>query len=151
MAAVLELEQDLVQASEAEKAAIQQLEVLLAQSMPEDVHARLAGPKGESVPIPLSVYSLLRRVVHELAQGHAVTLMPIEKELTTQQAADLLNVSRPFLVKVLESGQIPFHTVGKHRRLYLADLLEYRRRRSQGRRAFFARASNEAQNMGIYD
>lgn len=84
-------------------------------------------------------------------KGYGVAIMPIEEDLTTQQAADLLNVSRPFLVKVLESGDIPFHTVGTHRRLYLRDLLEYRNRRSDNRRKYFARATNEAQGMGIYE
>jgi len=151
MAAVLELEQDLVQAPETERPAIQGLEALFSQPMPAHAHARLVGPNGEDLSLPPSVYSLLRQVVHNLAQGRAVTIMPIEQELTTQQAADLLNVSRPFLVKVLESGEIPFHLVGTHRRLRLRDLLEYRKRRSANRKEFFVRASNEAQKMGIYE
>ena len=89
-------------------------------------------------------------LVHDLARGRAVTILPIEAELTTQQAADLLNVSRPFLIKRLESGDIPFHAVGTHRRIYLRDLLDYRKQRSEKRREYFKRASKEAQEMGIY-
>ena len=113
--------------------------------------AALVGADGLRLPLPESVQRLLARVVHELARGNAVTVVPVQADLTTQEAADLLNVSRPFLVKLLEAGEIPFHRVGTHRRVRLEDVLAYRRRRSQGRREALAELLREAQAAGLYD
>src|SRR5437870_4522064 len=80
--------------------------------------ARLVGPKGEQSIIPDSLYRVLLAAVKQLAHGNGITVLPVTAELTTQQAADLLNVSRPFFVeKVLEAGEIPYHSVGTHRRV----------------------------------
>jgi excisionase family DNA binding protein len=102
-------------------------------------------------PLPASVVQLLAQAIHELARGNAVTLVPVESELTTQQAADLLNVSRPFLIKLLDQGEIPCHRAGTHRRVRAADLLAYRDRRSIARREALAEMAREAQEMGLYE
>ena len=81
-----------------------------------------------------------------MAQGNAVTLMPYNAELTTQQSADLLNVSRPFLVKLLESGELAHRMVGKHRRVLLQDVMQYKETVDRLSGALRVRARNEALN-----
>ncbi|AXA92928.1 helix-turn-helix domain-containing protein [Massilia sp. YMA4] len=78
------------------------------------------------VELPTSALRLLGDVLAELAAGNAVRVVPVHAELTTQDAADLLNVSRPHLVKLLEEGALPFHRAGKHRRVRFADLMQFK-------------------------
>jgi excisionase family DNA binding protein len=95
---------------------------------------RLLGPDGEEVELPATALEALRSVAQALAAGQTITLIRHDRELTTQQAADLLQVSRPHLVKLLERGDLPFHKVGTHRRVRAEDLLAYRARRAEERR-----------------
>jgi excisionase family DNA binding protein len=96
--------------------------------------ARLVSPEGVEVEIPASAFAALQAIVRDMAQGLTITLIPHDKELTTKEAADILNVSRPFLVKLLDRGEIPYHRVGTHRRLNVEDVLAYRELRAKRRR-----------------
>jgi excisionase family DNA binding protein len=90
---------------------------------------RFENAPDDPVVLPASAVRLLGALLVELAKGNAVTLMPHHAELTTQEAADLLNVSRPFLIGLLEADQLPHHKVGTHRRVRFSDLMTYKRRR----------------------
>lgn len=96
--------------------------------------ARLTGPDGESMVLPASAFHALKLVVQGMARGQTMTLVPHGKELTTQEAADLLHVSRPHLVKLLDAGEIPHYKVGTHRRVRIEDVLAYREARAAVRR-----------------
>ena len=85
--------------------------------------------------LPASVGRLLLDILEQIAQGNAVTLMPVHAELTTKQAADILNVSRPFLVRLLDEGSIPHHKVGTHRRVRFEDVMSYKQNIDRKRRA----------------
>jgi excisionase family DNA binding protein len=95
----------------------------------------LVGSEGERTELPNSAVEALRIIVDALARGQSVMLVPHDKDLTSQEAADMLRVSRPHLIKVLDRGEIPFHRVGTHRRIKLEDMLAYQERRDAEREA----------------
>jgi excisionase family DNA binding protein len=108
-----------------------------------------AGADGTEVAIPEIVFRLLKAILAELGQGHAVVLSLVDQEVSTQKAADLLNVSRPYLIKLLESGRIPFRKVGTHRRVRLAELLEYKARMDAEAERAYAELVQQAQELGM--
>ena len=111
----------------------------------------LSGPNGEHLVLPPEVFEVLRDVVEAMASGQAVTIAPVHQRLTTQEAADLLGVSRPTLVKLLETGEIPFEQPGRHRRVRLADVLASRERASVERRAALDRIVEIADAADMYE
>lgn len=123
---------------------------LLAACVRQSESARLRLTDGATdVTVPSSAIQILVDILNHMAQGNAVSLVPIHAELTTQEAADLLNVSRPFLVKQLEAGEIPFHKVGRHRRIRFADLMDYRDRADQVGAAATDELAEQAQALGL--
>jgi len=90
-------------------------------------------------------------IVEHLREGNGVTVIPMHAELTTVEAAELLNVSRPFLIKQLDAGALPYHMVGTHRRLRLADVLAYRDRMDAEAEKALGAMSADAEELGLYD
>lgn len=113
--------------------------------------AKLVGPDGREVQLPDTVHELLLKILKNLQAGKAVSIVVEHQELTTQRAANILGVSRPFLVRLLEEGHIPFHMVGSHRRIYLRDLLAYKHRRDSARHEALDRMAKAELEAGTYD
>jgi excisionase family DNA binding protein len=129
----------------------------LAQLISKELHGHdgqprfsLLGPKHELMPLPADVLPLLQQLLAILASGDAVSVVPVHKELTTQQAAHLLNISRQYFVQLLDEGKIPFHRTGSHRRVYSKDVLAYRAHRKADRRTQLDAMIQETQEAGGY-
>lgn len=104
----------------------------------------------DTLVIPRPTVVMLAQVLSLLESGHGVQIIPKDAELTTQQAADVLNVSRPYLIGLLESRQIPFRKVGRHRRITFEALMEYKRQDDSKRRAAADDLANLSQELGLY-
>ncbi len=113
--------------------------------------ACLVGPDNSKIELPPSIYDILVKAVENMQEGRVVALLPLLEEMSTQAAADMLGISRQFLVKELESGKIQFHRAGSHRRIYLKDVLGYRKKRDETRSDSLNRMAQAAQDAGIYD
>ena len=105
--------------------------------------------QAHQVELPTSALRLLMDVLAELADGNAVQVVPIHAELTTQEAADLLNVSRPHIVKLLEEGLLPFHRTGKHRRVRFADLMQFKTERERASEQAMEELAKQAQQLAM--
>ena len=107
------------------------------------------GEDAETVAVPASAMRLFLHLLTEMSLGNAVTLIPTHAELTTQQAADLLSVSRPYLVKLLDEAKIPCRTIGKNRRVRFDDLMAYKRKDDEARAKILDQLTAEAQELGM--
>lgn len=103
----------------------------------------------QDIIVPVSAMRMLVDILAHMSEGESVAIIPSEAELTTQQAADFLNVSRPFFVKLLEEGKIEFHKVGSHRRVNFKDLLAYKQQSKIERRRALDELTAIAQESGV--
>ncbi|MEU8239877.1 helix-turn-helix domain-containing protein [Actinoplanes missouriensis] len=115
------------------------------------VRAKLVGPDGSEIDIPDDFYDVLLDVVVALSQGMAISIAPHNTMLTSQEAADLLNVSRPTLVRLLTDGEIPHTMRGRHRRVLLRDVLDYSERTRVERRSALDQMAGDAEDDGLYE
>ncbi|MBI4905602.1 MAG: helix-turn-helix domain-containing protein [Acidobacteria bacterium] len=113
--------------------------------------AKLVGPDGKTQNLPLSLYEFLVKLIADLCEGQSVAIIQNDAQLTTVESARMLGVSRQFLIKLLESGDIPHHMVGTHRRIYVRDLLAYKAKRDSNRRKILDDLTRAEAEDGLYD
>ena len=113
---------------------------------------RARGSRGlHEIALPDKLYRLLLKIIEDLADGKAVSLTAAAQEMTTQEAANFLGVSRQFLVRILDEGKIPFHRAGTHRRVYFQDLISFRKERDHRRHEVIEQMARDAVKDGVYD
>jgi excisionase family DNA binding protein len=123
----------------------------LADLITREDRPALIGREGVRIDLPDPIFHLLVRVIRIMREGRAVVLLPEDETFTTQATADFLGMSRQFLVQLLEKGEIPFHYVGTHHRIYFKDLLAYQKKRDQARRQKLDQLFTEADAAEVYD
>ena len=128
---------------------IKQLRNLIADTKNSQI--QFTTSQGDSIPIPQKVTEVLRTVIDIMAQGKGISLVPVADEVTTTQAAEILNISRPYLMKLINNDQIPYHQVGTHKRILLKDLLEYKKSRDAKRQEGLQKLTELSQELGLYD
>ncbi len=107
--------------------------------------------EGQEIQLPPIIAQVLNEIINILSNNGSLTLIPMDKELTTQQAADILNVSRPYIVKLLQNNEIPYRKVGTHRKILMKDLIEYKIKSSANRKAKLSELVNLTQELELYD
>jgi excisionase family DNA binding protein len=133
-----------------EQESLRNLGEAIARSGPETI-SYLIAPGQQPLPLPRSLYAVLVRAAQMLSHGGAISVLPADRMLTTQVAADFLNVSRTYLVRLLDEGKIPFERVGRHRRVTLADLMRFDAVRRGERRQHLRNLIELSAQYGLYD
>jgi excisionase family DNA binding protein len=113
--------------------------------------AKLVSSDGEEVTVPAPLFAVLRQIAATLAQGNGVAISVVSRELSTTEAARALGMSRPTLVRLVDSGKIPSHKVGSHRRLLLQDVFSYRQRQIEQQRQAYENLMLETDALGLND
>lgn len=131
--------------------AVPSAELERLESFLETERPCLKGREGFEIPLPDPIFHLLLNVVHGMKSGHAMTLIPDDETLTTQVAANFLGVSRPYLVRLLEDGKLPYFKVGTHRKVRLADLRQFKQVRDAARRRALDDLFDEMDEAGLVD
>jgi len=107
--------------------------------------------KNKEVPLPASLATLVVQALSSIADGKRIVLVEADEEVSPEKAAEFLHVSRPFLIKRLEAGELPFHWVGSHRRILMSDLVAYKRQRRQRSLETLQQMREDAEAMGLYE
>ena len=129
----------------------EQQEIVNIYTKLREAEAKLIGPDGKTEILPNNLYSFLLRLLADLRAGQSVTILQSRHELTTVEASKILGMSRQYLIKVLEKGEIPFHLVGTHRRLYVRDVMTYKMKRDLMRRETLDELAKREIKRGDYD
>ena len=131
-----------------EQPTLEKISRMLANDAPISLSV---GNEGEMVELPKAVSQVLRQIISHMEHNRMVFITPMGPILTTQEAADILGVSRPYLIKLLEERQIPFSSVGTHRRIHINDVLQYKVRRQKEREEGLREIAQISQELGLYD
>ena len=124
----------------------QKIEVGKTKTITIDVHD---DRKLKSITLPVQAIHLLLGILDQMARGNAITLVPIHAELTTQEAANLLNVSRPFLINLLETGEIPYRKIGNRRKVLFTDIMRYKEIDDKKRSEILSKLTEQAQKFDM--
>lgn len=147
MTALLERHETIIPSDEDTRLATESSRILSRRG---EGNLRVQLDDGQVLPLPRAMAELISHLLVEMSHGNAVTLIPIHAEMTTQEAADFLNVSRPYLVKLLESNELPFHKVGTHRRVRFTDLKAYKDAKMSARTRDLDELAAQAQELGMW-
>lgn len=128
----------------------EQREIISIYAKLREAEAKLIGPDGRTEILPNNLYSFLLRLLADLRAGHSVTILQSKHELTTVEASKILGMSRQFLIRLLEKGEIPFHHVGTHRRMYVRDVIAYKAKRDMERRETLNSLAKQELRKGDY-
>lgn len=128
-----------------------EVERLLGEVFGSHLRPALVNSKGERLELPQPVFDMLVHVLRSIRERRAVVMMPEDESFTSQAAADYLGMSRPFLISLLDKGEIPFHYVGSHRRIVFKDLLDYERKRDASRRKAMSNLNKQVLEAGLDD
>lgn len=145
--AVMELEP--ISANANEQPALNKMQGVLSNG--KGIPKLVGTNEDDCIELPKSVFKVLRQIVFLMMQGKTIFIVPEDKQLTTQEAADILGVSRPYLVKLLDQRKIPCIKVGMHHRIFFGDLMRYKRERGAEREKTLAEISQISQDLGLYD
>jgi excisionase family DNA binding protein len=129
----------------------EQQEIVDIYAKLREVEAKLVGPDGKTEALPNNLYSFLLRLLSDLRAGHAVTILQNRHELTSIEASKILGMSRQYLVQLLERGELPFHFVGTHRRLFVRDVMAYKAARDLVRHRTLDDLAKREFGLGDYD
>jgi len=135
--------------SEAEAGLAKETSRVLASRLKKGAPMKLHFDDEEMVKLPAPAVAMLLRILEEMARGNAVTIIPVHAELTTQEAADMLNMSRPSLIQLLEEGKVEYRRVGTHRRVRFEALMKYKRQADELRRKALDELAAYDQELGI--
>jgi excisionase family DNA binding protein len=143
---------NVIDASPEQRADIRGFKDALTDSPQHDPRfGMLRSPEGKEIPLPEPLYRVLVEAAATLVAGYQVIVAPVHHELTTQEAADFLNVSRTYLVRLLDRGDLPSHKVGRHRRVRFGELVAYKKRRMTERKEALRNLIHESEELALYE
>ena len=139
-----------IDASPAERVSIEQFQEAMGQRSQPVRFGSLRSPDGQDISVPEPLFRVLCEAAKNLVAGYQVIIAPFQHQLTTQEAADFLNVSRTYVCRMVDEGQIPSEKIGRHRRIQFGELMEYKKRRMAQKKESLINLIRETEELGLY-